>query len=66
MERQRRYRRRRRDRVGVTLVEYDGRIIDLLIDARWLNEVDSGSTEKIGAAISRGLRLLTQMRLSLK
>jgi hypothetical protein len=38
----------------------DGAILDLLIDARWLleAEADAASSKMIGAAISRGLRLL--------
>jgi hypothetical protein len=39
-------------------VEVDGRILDLLVDARWLSEADAGSSRGIGEAISRGLRLL--------
>ena len=45
-------------------VEVDALILDLLTDPRvnWLAEADASSGEKIGEAITRGLRLLAEER----
>jgi hypothetical protein len=61
-ERQRRFRRRRQAHVIVAPVEVSGAILDLLVDAEWIAEPDTLSSEKVGAAIAWGLGLLAQKR----
>jgi hypothetical protein len=61
-ERQRRFRQRRHAHIIVVPVEVSGVILDLLVDAKWIAEPDTLSSEKVGAAIAWGLGLLAQTR----
>jgi hypothetical protein len=67
-DRQRRFRHRRRNGLRVTAVEYDGLILNFLLDprVRWLTEADADSSKKVGEAIFKNLRLLAEHHFGMK
>ena len=55
--RQATYRRRQRDGVICARVEVDATILGFVLKLGWITEADATSSEKIGEAISAGLRM---------
>jgi hypothetical protein len=51
--RTRRARRRAREGKAMAMFEYDARVLNFLIETRWLAESDAGDKAKIGEAVTR-------------